>query len=74
MRDFVVRLLNERDGLYIKMTKLEHFLIESDKAESMDKIALGLLNTQLEAMKTYHRVLDERIALLLKERITLLLT
>jgi hypothetical protein len=74
MKDFVVRLLNERDGLYIKMTKLEHFLIESDKAESMDKIALGLLNTQLEAMKTYHRVLDERIALLLKERITLLLT
>ena len=73
MRDFVVRLLNERDGLYIKMTKLEHFLIESDKAESMDKIALGLLNTQLEAMKTYHRVLDERIALRLKERITLLL-
>ena len=74
MRDFVVRLLDERDGLYIKMTKLEYFLIQGDKAESMDKIALGLLNTQLEAMKTYHRVLDERIALLLKERITLLLT
>ena len=73
MRDFVVRLLNERDGLYIKMTKLEHFLIESDKAESMDKIAFGLLNAQLESMKTYHRVLDERITLLLKERTTLLL-
>jgi len=72
MRDFVVRLLDERDGLYIKITKLEHF-IQSDKAESMDKIAFGLLNTQLEAMKTYHRVLDERIALLLKERTTLLL-
>jgi hypothetical protein len=39
----------------------------------MDKIAFGLLNAQLEAMKTYHRVLDERIALLLKERTTLLL-
>jgi hypothetical protein len=72
MRDFVERLLDEREELYIKTTKLEHF-IQSDKAESMDKIAFLLLTAQLEAMKTYHRVLDERITLLFKERIDLLL-
>jgi hypothetical protein len=65
MKDFVVRLLDERSELYTKMDKLYHF-IESDEAQSIDKVMLGLLRVQYQAMKTYHAVLDERIDLLLK--------
>jgi hypothetical protein len=65
MKDFVVRLLDERSELYAKMAKLHHF-IESDEAESIDKVMLGLLRIQYETMKTYHIILDERIYLLLK--------
>ncbi len=65
MKDFVVRLLDERSELYRKMAKLHDF-IESDEAESIDKVMLGLMRVQYQAMKTYHTVLDERIDLLLK--------
>jgi len=64
MKDFDVRLLDERSELYAKMAKLHHF-IESDEAKSIDKVMLGLLRIQYEAMKTYHTVLVERIDLLL---------
>ena len=64
MKDFDVRLLEERSELYTKMDKLRHF-IESDEAKSIDKVMLGLLRIQYEAMKTYHTVLVERIDLLL---------
>jgi hypothetical protein len=47
------------------MAKLYDF-IESDEAKSIDEVMLGLLRVQYQAMKTYHNVLDERIALLLK--------
>jgi hypothetical protein len=65
MKDFVVRLLDERSELNRKMAKLYDF-IESDEAESIDKVMLGLLRVQYQLMKTYHTVLDERIDLLLK--------
>ena len=65
MRDFVERLLDEREELYIKMTKLHHF-IESDEAQSIDKVMLGLLRVQYQVMKTYHTMLSEKIDLLLK--------
>jgi hypothetical protein len=65
MKDYVVRLLDERSELYIKMAKLYDF-IESDEAKSIDKVMLGLLRVQYQAMKTYHTVLDERIDLLVK--------
>jgi hypothetical protein len=64
MKDYVVRLLDERSELYTKMAKLYDF-IESDEAKSIDKVMLGLLRIQYEAMKTYHTVLVERIDLLL---------
>jgi len=64
MKDFDVRLLDERSELYTKMAKLHHF-IESDESKSIDKVMLGLLRIQYEAMKTYHTVLVERIELLL---------
>lgn len=65
MKDFVVRLLDERNELHTKMAKLHDF-IESDEAQSIDKVMLGLMRVQYQAMKTYHSVLDERITLLLK--------
>jgi hypothetical protein len=65
MKDYVVRLLDERSELYTKMAKLYDF-IESDEAKSIDKVMLGLLRVQYQSMKTYHTVLDERIDLLLK--------
>ena len=65
MKDFVVRLLDERSELYAKMAKLYDF-IESDEAKSIDKVMLGLLRVQYQLMKTYHAILDERIDLLLK--------
>ena len=65
MKDYVVRLLDERSDLYTKMAKLNNF-IESDEAKSIDKVMFGLLRVQYQAMKTYHTVLDERIDLLLK--------
>jgi hypothetical protein len=65
MKDFVVRLLDERSELNRKMAKLYDF-IESDEAESIDKVMLGLLRVQYQLMKTYHTILDERIDLLLK--------
>jgi hypothetical protein len=65
MKDFVVRLLDERSELYAKMANL-HYFIESDEAESIDKVMLGLMRVQYQLMKTYHTVLDERIDLLLK--------
>jgi len=64
MKDYVVSLLDERSDLYTKMAKLNNF-IESDEAKSIDKVMLGLLRVQYQAMKTYHTVLDERIDLLL---------
>jgi len=65
MKDFVVRLLDEKSELDTKMDKLHRF-IKSDEAESIDKVMLGLLRIQYEAMKTYSKVLYERIALLIK--------
>jgi hypothetical protein len=65
MKDFVVRLLDERSELNRKMAKLYDF-IESDEAETIDKVMLGLLRVQYQLMKTYHTILDERIDLLLK--------
>ena len=65
MKDFVVRLLDERSELYAKMAKL-HYFIESDEAQSIDKVMLGLMRVQHQVMKTYHTVLSERIDLLLK--------
>jgi hypothetical protein len=65
MKDFVVRLLDERNELHTKMAKLHDF-IESDEAQSIDKVMLGLMRVQYQAMKTYSTVLYERIDLLLK--------
>jgi hypothetical protein len=65
MKDFVKRMIKERDELYIKMEKLRTFYAEEEEnpALEMKPIELKMLWDQLQAMETYYRILNSRIGI-----------
>lgn len=64
MKDFVKRMIKERDELYIKMEKLRTFYAEEENpALEMKPIELKMLWDQLQAMETYYRILNSRIGI-----------
>jgi hypothetical protein len=63
MSDFKERLIEERAQLAEKAERLNNFLM-TDKADEIDNVQHTLLDVQLPAMRTYLKVLDERIRLL----------
>lgn len=65
MKDFVKRMIKERDELYIKMEKLRTFYVEEEEnpALEMKPIELKMLWDQLQAMETYYRILNSRIGI-----------
>jgi hypothetical protein len=66
MKDFVKRMIKERDELYIKMEKLRTFYAEAEEenpALEMKPIELKMLWDQLQAMETYYRILNSRIGI-----------
>jgi hypothetical protein len=60
MSDFKTRLLEERDQLKEKVTKLDIF-IDSDTFETISELQQDLLMDQLYHMSEYLTILDERV-------------
>lgn len=60
MDDFKVRLEQEQKELSEKISKLSIF-IAKDSFYDIPKIQQSLLVVQLDAMKTYHQVLIQRL-------------
>lgn len=63
MSDFKTRLETEQSELGEKIEKLSTF-IDNDKFKSVAENQQGLLKRQLQVMKDYKAILDERISLL----------
>ena len=60
MSDFMERLIEEKNQLDEKIAKLDVFT-KSDAFNGIDNVQRGLLRVQLNAMRTYSQVLDERL-------------
>lgn len=60
MNEFHIRLLDERDELRGRLTKLNTFMTTS-KFASLEPVAQGLLAEQKSAMDHYLSVLEQRI-------------
>lgn len=60
MSDFMGRLIEEKNQLDEKIAKLDVFT-KSDAFNGIDNVQRGLLRIQLNAMRTYSQVLDERL-------------
>ena len=60
MSDFKTRLLEEKEQLDDKISKLSPF-INSDKLSGIDKIQQDLLKLQLPTMQIYSEILQQRI-------------
>lgn len=63
MSDFISRLYDEKNQLEERYSKLKSFLF-TDAYNKVDVRQQGLLQIQVSAMKTYLKVLNERIVLL----------
>ena len=59
MKDWQVRVMNERDNLNDNIEKLENFLDNTD--DSFDMKSRDLLKCQLLVMQQYSAILDMRI-------------
>jgi len=60
MSDFKTRLLEEKEQLDDKISKLFPF-INSDKFTGIDKVQQDLLKLQLPTMRIYSEILQQRI-------------
>jgi hypothetical protein len=63
MATFKDRLIEERNQLFEKVTKLEDFL-QSETFKSIDVRQASLLEIQLPTMKAYLQILTLRLSLL----------
>ena len=66
MKDFVKRMIIERDELSTKWKELRDFLY-SEKTESLDSENMALLFTQHKIMGAYLCILERRIEINNKE-------
>ena len=57
----VIRMEEELSGLEDKINPLEAFLNNAEQLENLNRTQIHLLNIQLDAMRSYHRVLKIRI-------------
>ena len=65
MSDFINRLVVENTELVERITKLSSF-IDGEAFYRIDEVQQGLLIIQLNAMKTYHKCLVQRLIFLNK--------
>lgn len=63
MSDFKSRLIQEESELNDNIEKLDSF-IQSENFNKIDAIQMSLLEIQLSTMKTYSKILNERIVYL----------
>jgi len=66
MEPFQQRLLDEKNQVDERITKLESFT-STDLFDQLPAVQMSLLNIQLKAMQTYSQCLLERIAYLAVE-------
>ena len=62
--NYKARVLKERVGLGIKLSKLKDFMHSEEYYTELDDINKGLLMVQLVAMDNYLDVLDRRLELM----------
>ena len=63
MSDFKIRLVQEKYELDKKIERLDLF-IKSENFNKIDAIQMSLLEIQILTMKTYSKILNERIVYL----------
>lgn len=60
MKDYINRMMNERNELYLKLGKLETFI--SKNYGSLDNAERVLMHKQNQLMRDYMYILDARIS------------
>ena len=61
MKDYQIRVVEEKEELYKKIEKLELFT-RSDKFFELSETELRNLEFQLDVMILYHKILEARIS------------